>query len=101
VVAEIEAGILAGLAAIGEVSSVPMHGDLKPQHVVFDADRVVLLDLDTFGTGEPMLDVTSILIALRHGRKSRRGKPGVLARAVLARRADLLPDRIPGQEGFK
>src|SRR5215212_4384754 len=60
-VTAVESGILCGLAAIGELSSVPVHGDLKAAHVVLDADRVVLLDLDKFAAGDPMLDVTHLL----------------------------------------
>jgi tRNA A-37 threonylcarbamoyl transferase component Bud32 len=62
--AEVEAGILAGLAELGEAPSVPIHGDLKPQHVLFNGDDVVLLDLDKFAAGDPMLDVTTMLIFL-------------------------------------
>ena len=60
-VTAVESGILCGLAAIGELSSVPVHGDLKAAHMVLDADRVVLLDLDKFAAGDPMLDVTHLL----------------------------------------
>jgi hypothetical protein len=45
-VTDIEAGVLTGLADIGEVPSVPIHGDLKPTHMLLDEDRVVLIDLD-------------------------------------------------------
>jgi aminoglycoside phosphotransferase (APT) family kinase protein len=64
-VAEIEAQILAGLEAIGNLPAVPVHGDLKPGHLLFEEDRVVLLDLDKFAAGEPMLDVANILMPLR------------------------------------
>jgi aminoglycoside phosphotransferase (APT) family kinase protein len=66
-VTAVEEGILSGLAAIGEMSSVPVHGDLKLAHVVLGADRVVLLDLDKFAAGDPMLDVTHLLFHLRRG----------------------------------
>jgi aminoglycoside phosphotransferase (APT) family kinase protein len=66
-VTAVEARILSGLAAIGEMASVAVHGDLKPAHVVLDADRVVLLDLDKFAAGDPMLDVTHLLFHLRRG----------------------------------
>ncbi len=69
-VAEIEAQILAGLEAIGNLPAVPVHGDLKPTHLLFDEERVVLLDLDKFAAGEPMLDVTNILVPLRRERKT-------------------------------
>jgi hypothetical protein len=72
-VAEIESSILAGLAAIGEPASVPVHGDLKPAHLLFDEDRVVMLDLDKFAAGEPMLDVISMLMPLRREGETRFG----------------------------
>jgi hypothetical protein len=70
-VAEIEAQIRAGIEAIGTLPSVPIHGDLKPAHLLLKEDRVVLLDLDKFAAGEPMLDVTSMLMPLRRERKTR------------------------------
>jgi aminoglycoside phosphotransferase (APT) family kinase protein len=72
VLAEIEAAVLAGLAALGEAPVVPVHGDLKPAHVLFDHDRVIVLDLDKFAAGDAMLDVTNMLIHL--GQERRGGK---------------------------
>src|SRR4051794_13951880 len=71
VVAEIEDQINARLDATGKLPSVPIHGDLKPAHLLLEEDRVVLLDLDKFAAGEPMLDVTSMLMPLRRERKTR------------------------------
>jgi hypothetical protein len=70
-VTEVEAEIHAGLDAIGQLSSVPSHGDLKPAHLLFQEESVVLLDIDKFAAGEPMLDVTSLLMPLRRERKTR------------------------------
>jgi hypothetical protein len=64
-VTAVEESILAGMAALGELPSVPVHGDLKPNHILPDGERVVLLDLDKFAAGEPMLDVTNLLFHLR------------------------------------
>jgi hypothetical protein len=66
-VTAVEESILAGLAALGELPAVPVHGDLKPNHMLLDGERVVLLDLDKFAAGEPMLDVTNLLFHLRRG----------------------------------
>jgi aminoglycoside phosphotransferase (APT) family kinase protein len=49
---------------------VPVHGDLKPLHFLFEDERVVLLDLDKFAGGDPMLDVTKVLVPLRRERES-------------------------------
>ena len=70
-VSDVEAEILARLDAIGQLGPVPTHGDLKPPHLLFDEERVVLLDLDKFAAGDPMLDVTSMLMPLRRERKTR------------------------------
>jgi hypothetical protein len=69
--AEIEARIHAGLDATRELPTLPVHGDLKPPHILVEEERVVLLDLDKFAAGEPMLDVTSMLMPLRRERKTR------------------------------
>jgi hypothetical protein len=44
---------------------------LKPHHLLFEEERVVVLDLDKFAAGEPMLDVTSMLMPLRRELKTR------------------------------
>ena len=72
VLVEIETGVLAGMAALDEAPQVPVHGDLKPGHVVFDDDRVVVLDLDKFAAGDAMQDVTSMLIHLSRERRGRK-----------------------------
>jgi hypothetical protein len=58
---EVETAVLAGLAALEDLPAVPVHGDFKPHHVLLSDDRVTLLDVDKFDTGEPMLDVTTML----------------------------------------
>ena len=68
--AEIETQILSSLDAIGKVPAVPVHGDLKPLHLLFEDERVVLLDFDKFAAGEPMLDVTNMLVLLRREQKT-------------------------------
>jgi hypothetical protein len=70
-VTEVEEGILIGLDAIGELAPVPVHGDLKLAHLLLNERCVVLLDLDKFAAGEPMLDVTNMLVPLRRERKTR------------------------------
>jgi aminoglycoside phosphotransferase (APT) family kinase protein len=77
-VTEVETGILGGLAAIGELSSNPIHGDLRLVHVVVNAEHIILLDLDKFAAGDPMLDVINMLTSLGWGRRS---GPGSLSLA--------------------
>jgi hypothetical protein len=70
-VTEIEAEIRTRLEALDQPGPLPIHGDLKPAHLLFEDGRVVLLDLDKFAAGEPMLDVTNMLMPLRRERKTR------------------------------
>ncbi len=79
----IEERVLSGLAAIGDMPFVPTHGDCKPGHALLEGTRVVLLDFDKFAAGEPMLDVTNMLLFLRRERKSRREDPLALSRAFV------------------
>lgn len=66
-VAEVEAAALAGLAS-AEPRAAAVHGDLKPAHVILDGDQAVLLDLDKFASGNPVLDVVSMAQKLSRGR---------------------------------
>jgi streptomycin 6-kinase len=69
-VADIEAQILADLDTVGAMPAVPIHGDLKPLHLLMDEERVVLLDLDKFAAGDPMLDVANMLVPLLRERNT-------------------------------
>ena len=42
----------------------PTHLDLKPDHVFLDGERVVFIDLDTFGAADPVLDLATLLARL-------------------------------------
>jgi hypothetical protein len=52
------------VAGLEEVPPAPSHGDLHPDHIIFDGDRVALIDLDQFGEGDPVLDVAAVLAFL-------------------------------------
>ena len=83
-VSETEAEIRARLEAIGQLGPLPIHGDLKPHHLLFEEESVVLLDLDKFAAGEPMLDVTSMLMPLRRERKTRLAGTSLPSASVIA-----------------
>jgi aminoglycoside phosphotransferase (APT) family kinase protein len=41
------------------------HGDLNPSNVMFDGERVILLDWDTAGPNDPMIDLAAVGVFLR------------------------------------
>lgn len=52
---------LVQLAALPDIPEVGVHGDFKPPHLLLGREQVTLLDLDKFASGEPMLDVISMV----------------------------------------
>lgn len=52
-------------AALARTELGPAHLDLKPDHVFLDGDRIVFIDLDTFGAADPVLDIATMLARLK------------------------------------
>jgi hypothetical protein len=61
---EVEEIVDAVVTGLEEVSPAPTHCDLSPGHIMFDGDRLVLLDLDEFAGADPMLDVARVLASV-------------------------------------
>ena len=64
---EIEEAVGAVVAGLEDVPSAPIHGDLKPAHVIVDGDSVALIDLDKFAMADPVVDVANLLFLLPSG----------------------------------
>jgi len=61
---EIEEIVNTVVAGLEEVPPAPIHGDLKPGHILLDGDSVGLIDLDKCAMSDPMLDVADFLFSL-------------------------------------
>ena len=57
---EIEEIVDAVVAGLREVPPAPTHVDLKPDHIMLDGDRLILIDLDGFARADPILDVARL-----------------------------------------
>jgi Ser/Thr protein kinase RdoA (MazF antagonist) len=55
------AAVLPGLEPL---QFVPIHGDLNPSQFLFEQEQPVLIDFDTFGMGDPALDVAHFIAGL-------------------------------------
>jgi hypothetical protein len=62
---EITATIEAVCSGLDEGLVRPIHGDLKPEHLILGGDRVAFIDLDGLAGGDPLLDVAGFLTSLR------------------------------------
>ncbi|NIA69674.1 hypothetical protein HBA54_13815 [Pelagibius litoralis] len=61
---EAQAIVCAAEAALARTALGPTHLDLKPDHVFLDGERVVFIDLNTFGAADPVLDIATLLARL-------------------------------------
>ena len=60
-VAAIVESVASGLA---EAPSALIHGDLKPDHILIEGDRVALIDFDLLGRADPIADVAHLVAFL-------------------------------------
>jgi Ser/Thr protein kinase RdoA (MazF antagonist) len=62
---------------LGGVPPMPTHGDLKPQHVLLNGDRVALIDFDDLAEGDPWADVANLVAQLALTRSEDRARTAV------------------------
>jgi tRNA A-37 threonylcarbamoyl transferase component Bud32 len=70
---EIAALVDAVITGLEGAPTALIHGDLKPDHVLVDGDRVALIDFDLIATADPVIDVAHLLAFL--GKTQERGRP--------------------------
>lgn len=51
-----------------------IHGDLKPDHMLIDGDRVALIDFDLAAAADPVVDIAHLLAFLRQPRDRSRSR---------------------------
>ena len=44
----------------------PAHLDLKPEHIIFNASQITLIDIDSAADADPMIDIALLYARLRH-----------------------------------
>ena len=102
-VAELLAAVAAGL---GDVPPAPTHGDLKPNHILVDGDRIAMIDFDDLAKGDPLLDVANLVAQIAQTRSADRAGTAVrvfleeyLARVPAAWLTRLPKQLIPAATG--
>lgn len=82
-VAETVAAVVAGLDG---VAPGLVHGDLRPDHVLLDGDRVALIDFDLIAAADPVADVANVVGHLAKTREragTPRDRSGTVTRAFV------------------
>jgi tRNA A-37 threonylcarbamoyl transferase component Bud32 len=71
---EVQSMVQAVALGLESAPSSLIHGDLKPDHILVDGDRVALIDFDLFGAADPVVDVAHLLAFLRKPQERSRSR---------------------------
>lgn len=82
-VADLVNAVVAGLDA---APTAIIHGDLKPEHILIDGDRIALIDFDLCAAADPVIDVAHLIAFLgasQERARSRREQPASAAQVFV------------------
>ena len=71
---EVQAMVRAVALGLEGAPSSLIHGDLKPDHMLIDGDRVALIDFDLAAAADPVVDIAHLLAFLRQPRNRSRSR---------------------------
>jgi aminoglycoside phosphotransferase (APT) family kinase protein len=66
-------------SGLANAPSSLIHGDLKPEHMLIDGDRVALIDFDLAAAADPVVDIAHLLAFLRQPRDRSRSRGDAFA----------------------
>ncbi|MBA3414139.1 MAG: aminoglycoside phosphotransferase family protein, partial [Chloroflexia bacterium] len=73
--AEIDETARAVVDGLADGVSAPVHGDLKPEHILLDGDHVGFIDWDLCALADPLSDAANLLFKLRREGGRLAGRP--------------------------
>jgi hypothetical protein len=72
----------------------PVHRDLKPEHIFFEADRITLIDVESAADADPMIDIAILYLRMRHA-SALYGLPGSVSQYFALQLMNAYHDLVP------